>query len=493
MTAAPVPVPGRPAAPARAAAPSRDRSSVRAARLIDGLFLLTLFTVTFEKLRWSIAGTVTFSDISAIVFLVAYGLSLPGRTRRPQPRTLAVVLLFFAVFAAVYLVGWFDIADPQSNDQFTKGIIKWAIHFLFLCAAVGLLARRGSRFYWRSLGWFCGGMLFECIYGVVQLVVAQGGMNLDNLVLNRITGGASAINLYGIVNGASVYRPNALTGDPNHLGIMLVIPLLVLTPLWLRMERSNPWYRWLPWAIGFMLLVDIATLSRSGLLGLLLGLLVLLVPYRRKFASGQLLKPLAGVALVIAVVVLSRVHYFWVVLRTRIGLGSSDRSANVHFSVYDFVPQILHHEPWFGLGLNTFSVYYEEVTGKTNWGPHSFYVALIVETGLVGAVAYGAYVCWVLARLTRLRRLGEALTAAGSPLAARVRPLGWGMTAALAATLLSNVFYLTMPFYYFFGFVALAVAAPTVFGREARATGALPAPAPAFGHAPGSPSATGAR
>ena len=58
-------------------------------------------------------------------------------------------------------------------------------------------------------------------------------------MLSPITGGASQINVYGAINGASVFRPNALTGDPNHLGIMLIVPLLVLTPLYLRLERGH--------------------------------------------------------------------------------------------------------------------------------------------------------------------------------------------------------------------------------------------------------------
>ena len=59
--------------------------------------------------------------------------------------------------------------------------------------------------------------------------------------------------------------------------------------------------------------------------------------------------------------------------------------SNVHLQVYDYIPDILRSHPVFGLGYNNFSVFYEQVTGKTNWGPHSFYVALLVETGLVGA------------------------------------------------------------------------------------------------------------
>jgi len=159
--------------------------------------------------------------------------------------------------------------------------------------------------------------------------------------------------------------------------------------------------------------------------------------------------------------VFSRRSFFETVLRSRV--QTSGGSENVHFSVYGFIPHVLRTDPFFGLGLNTFSVYYEFVTGKSNWGPHSYYVALIVETGVVGAALFAVFMIWVFRRLGAARELGRRLAAARDPLAARVRPLAWGCTAALAGTLASNAFYLTMQFYYFYAFMALAVAIPVVF------------------------------
>jgi hypothetical protein len=54
------------------------------------------------------------------------------------------------------------------------------------------------------------------------------------------------------------------------------------------------------------------------------------------------------------------------------------------------------------------------------------------------------------------------------PTGARVRPLAWGMTAALTGTIAANFFYLTMQFYYFYVFTAFALALPVVFARRAR-------------------------
>ena len=76
--------------------------------------------------------------------------------------------------------------------------------------------------------------------------------------------------------------------------------------------------------------------------------------------------------------------------------------------------------------------------------------------------------------------LGRASAAAGDPAAARVRPLAWGLTAALAGTVATNSFYLTMCFYYFYVFTMLALAVPVVFARRlAPSPGAEPCQAPA--------------
>ncbi|HUP31587.1 MAG TPA: hypothetical protein VM184_01025, partial [Gaiellaceae bacterium] len=140
-----------------------------------------------------------------------------------------------------------------------------------------------------------------------------------------------------------------------------------------------------------------------------------------------------------------------------------------------FIPDVLASNPLFGLGLNNFSVYYEFVTGRTNWGPHSFYVALLVETGIVGTALFGVFLWYLFRRLRDARSVGRALAALRDPLTARVRPLAWGLTAALAATLVANLFYLTMIFYYFYALAALALAAPAVFGRRVAAPAATSA------------------
>jgi len=428
-------------------------------------FLATVFCATFEKLSWNVAGSVSIADVLAIGFIASFALQEISRHDKRFVKTAGVIGLFLALFLVVYLAGYYSLESGQAVQQYWKGFIKFGIHFLFLLLGVVYLSRHSTRFYMRTIGFFAAGMIVNGIYGVLQLLAARGGTNLDARLIDPITGGQTSINVYGIFEQTGfIYRPNALTGDPNHLGIMLMLPLLILTPLYLRLPRGHPWKLKLGLSLGFLLIVEVLTLSRSGIGGLIFGVALLAVPYRHKILSKQVLIPIGVIAAGFVALIATSPDYFLKVIGSR--FETSGKSSSAHFSVYDFIPSILHSHPVFGLGLNTFSVYYQEVTGLANWGPHSYYVALIVETGLVGTFLFAAFLIYLFARTAFARRVGRELSERGDPAGARVTPLAWGMTAALVGTLFANIFYLTMSFYYFYVFVALLLALPIVFGTR---------------------------
>lgn len=433
-------------------------------RLTAFFFLATVFSVSFQNVYWNVAGRVNLADVLALLFLVALvAARISERDRRVPPTTLAV-LGFGVALLVVYLLGFFNLETKQALSLYEKGLTKFAIHFAFVAAGVAYLARRSERFYWRTLAWFVAGFAANAGYGLLQLAATLGGRNLDALVLNPITGGAASINIWGAVGQSSVYRVNALTGDANHLGVMLVVPLLLLTPIYLRLERGHRLRLPLAVLLGFLLIVELSTLSRSGLLGLAVGGALLAVVYRPLLLTRALLVPLGAVAALLGLLVVRRLDYFSNVLHAR--LQTNDSSSTLHLQVYDFIPQTIHAHPLFGFGLNTFSVYFEFVTGRTRWGAHSYYVATVVETGLVGSIVFALFLVYLFQRLGTLRSIGRSLAAAGDPAAARVRPLAWGLTAAIAGTIAANAFYLTMQFYYFYALALLALTAPIVFGRR---------------------------
>ena len=453
-----------------ATAPTAQGAAARplsATTVADFLLLATVFTITLANVRWSIGtADVNLSDILASVFVVAFLVARAGSRDRTWPRTALVVSGFFLLFAAVYLAGYFNLETVGDRDQWLRGMVKFVIHFAFLSAAVVHMARRSQRFYWRALAWFTAGMVANGLYGLVELGYAETiGGNLDRIILTPIGSfKRGGINVFGAVDGADVFRINALTLDPNHLGIMVMVPFLILLPIYLRLEKGHRLRAPLAVVLAFLALVELATLSRSGLLGIAVGLAILAIPYARRWMSLRLLAPLAGLAAIVAIIVAQRLDFFSEVFRARTSL--SGNATRIHLELYDLLGPVIRDNPVFGLGLNTFSTYFEFITGRSNFGPHSYYIAVLTETGLIGGLVFVGWIVYLMVRLHVLHCLGRRMLSAGEDAGRLVRPLAYGLTAALVGTLVANAFYLTIQFYYFFVLALFIVAAPLVFARR---------------------------
>jgi hypothetical protein len=287
----------------------------------------------------------------------------------------------------------------------------------------------------------------------VQLVLVVGaGINLDKLVVAPLTAGqgkANGINVYGQVAGSqSIYRINALTGDPNHLGVMLCVPLLVLLPRYLSDRRGQ---RRLGLLLVFLLTVQALTLSRSAALGDIVGLLVLAPTILPRLPRPRTLLLALGVPITALLLLYSSSSFVRTVISSRTNVNGS--GVKTHFEFYSLVGPALDPHPLFGMGYNTFAVFYQFLTGKSDFGPHSFWVATLVETGVVGLTLYLVFFAWVTACALAMRRAADPGR----------RLLANGLVAALAGTVAANFFYLTMSFDYFYVVLLLVVAGYALF------------------------------
>ena len=68
---------------------------------VEFLFLATVFTVSFAKLQWEVAGTLSLSDVLTGIFLVAWVGTRVGTGDRRLAWGAAVAGLFFVGFLAV--------------------------------------------------------------------------------------------------------------------------------------------------------------------------------------------------------------------------------------------------------------------------------------------------------------------------------------------------------------------------------------------------------
>ena len=356
----------------------------------------------------------SFSDVVTFVFLIAFAVYRIERFDGRFPRAAAVTLAFFVAFLLVYLIGWFNLETAQSLAQWAKGMIKFLLHFLFLVAGVALIARRGHALLLADAR-----RVRRRARGERRVrprsssrsprrrarTSTRPGCSRSPAATARSTSSARSRGRSSTAStrspatrttSASRSPPGSCSCCRSTCGSSAVTGSACRS----RCCCSSSSF------------VDLATLSRSGLLGLGCGFLVLAIPYRRLLLKPQFLVPLGVLA--------PRARGLRRAARRSSSrrcsssrLSTEGRGADTHFIVYSFIPDVLAQNPLFGLGLNTFSVYYEFQTGKTNFGPHSFYVASFVEYGLVGTLA--------LRRVPRLPLPAGGADAADRPRARRRR------------------------------------------------------------------------
>ena len=471
-----------------------DNQTVRHLRglsLLDVVLLLAALAATWQKMSWDVAGRVTLVDLFEMLFV---GLFVLDRIVRRDARLSAassVVLGFVLLLLSVHLCSFLGLDTTQAVDQWTKGIIKWLIFALFLICAITHVARRGEQLWWRVASAFVLGVTISAAYGLLQTAVrSTTGIELDAIFLKPFFPGARELgaNLYGVVSTydqygvtsqASVYRLTGFSEDPNHLGVMASLPLLFLIAMivgprvgWAARNR------WLLSGMGAILLVAVVlTQSRSGGLGIAVGLAMLLLWYRRRFFNKQIIVALVILAAGGLIVGSAKTAQLQQIIDSR--TSTTDRSSQAHVAFYGLIQPVLEQSPVFGIGINHFAVYYQFQTGRADFGPHSFYVATLIEMGIAGAIVWAAFLLWVGGRLFTLLRAGRARSQldGDTTLSAVAR----GLAAGFVATLVGNIFYLTMIFSGFYVILLLILAAPAAFGiervlaRKAAAVSATPA------------------
>ena len=347
---------------------------LRGITLLDGVLLLAALTATWQKMSWDVAGRVTLVDLLEMLFV---GLFLLDRIVRRDSRLSAastVTLGFVLLLVSVHLCGFLGLDTTQAVDQWTKGIVKWLIFAVFLVCAITHVARRGEALWWRVAGAFTLGVVLSAAYGILQTAVRTAtGVELDAIFLKPIFPGARALgaNLYGVVSTydqygvtgqANVYRLTGFSEDPNHLGVMAALPLLFLTALVVGTRTRHRWL--LAGLAGILLVAVLLTQSRSGLLGIGIGVLMLLGWYRRRFFNAPVVVALVVLAAGGLYVASAKTAQLEQLIKSR--TSTTDRSSQAHVEFYGLIVPVLEQSPLFGIGINNFAVYYQFQTGRAD-------------------------------------------------------------------------------------------------------------------------------
>ena len=408
---------------------------------LDLLALATVFTASFAKIFWNPLGKMSLGNVLAILFVLAFTTRVVRRREGTLSRTLATAIGFVAAFAVVYLLGFFNLPNDFARIQFLKGMVIWVLQMLFMLTLAWHIVLRGRRMFVLVVGALLAGIVVNAAYGIVSLVLIKTtGINIDEYIVTPLTFGQGRDSGAHLL-GAGIYRINGLMRDVNHLGVTAASGI-VLTIAWLR-------GRWMWWTAGILFLGLVLTLSRSGALALMAGLAVLAVANRDRLVSRDVF---AGIG-VVAVAGIAFVAIFPELFNTLVAsrLDTSGTSTRTHLFLYTLVPVMLEQHPFLGIGYNTFAVEFETLSGRDGFGPHSFYIQTISETGIVGFGLLIAFLAWIFMTLHRV-----------------TDRVALGLTAAIVATLAGNLFYLTAHLVILKVFYALAIAGPSVLPTTQR-------------------------
>ncbi|MCK4414330.1 MAG: O-antigen ligase family protein [Candidatus Eisenbacteria sp.] len=253
--------------------------------------------------------------------------------------------------------------------------------------------------------------------------------------------GYVALNAFGGYLGGSTHfaqgieravGSTSVAGSPNQLGTTMAaaIPLFLL----LALHKPLGWKR-LVLAIGTLLLT--ATLgvtgSRASILGFLGGIAVLWWSTRHRVLLG-----IVGILVLVGGFLLLPQQY-----QTRystITHSELDGSSQARLATWQAGLQMITDRPIFGVGIGCFGTAHATAYSpeeRRSWlEPHSLFIQVFAEVGLVGAVLFFAF---LIAAFRLNRRTGRRLAEAGAGWGFE-RILLLGLFAGLAVLLISGIF-----------------------------------------------------
>jgi hypothetical protein len=297
-------------------------------------------------------------------------------------------------------------------------LARWSLYFALYVVVVNFVRDRQVRGLWTSLEL---ALLIFAAFGIVQSIF------LPNF----------ALMVYPDQVGqwdAQRHRLVSSVLDPNIAAAMILTGLLV------QLAQVTSGAKIALWKPALLLVALAMTLSRSGVAGLIIGGLVILIA--RKGGLSKRLMRFGLLALVGVIVSLPKLIPF---AADYSKLGISDDSAAARLITWQRALATLWENPWFGIGFNTYGFVqehrgFERVGSGVSYSAEGGLLFIAVMTGVVGLAVFVAML-WLVWRRCRAGWRDSRATPAE-------RGLCIGAAAATVAVCVHSVFVnsLLVPF-----------------------------------------------
>lgn len=346
-----------------------------------GALLLIPSTLLFAPL--GAAGTpAQILGLAAAAWWLGVQINRSDAAPRPPIRTRAAMGVFGLAMLLSYIAAARRPVEALEVSSADRGLILVASWTgLVLLATDGLVSRHELS---RLLRFLVGCMALEALLGVVQYVTHTS--YVDQLQIPGLTTQQALGSVYDR-NGLA--RTAGTATHPIEFGVVLTMVLPLALHFGLTDTHRSKLARWGP-VVAICAALPM-TMSRSAFLGLAIVLAVLLPswpPARRKVAGLAVVAGFGAVYLLLPGVL-------GTMLRLFTGI-SGDDSARSRTDSYGLALDFITQHPVFGRGISTFLPSYRILDNQ--------YLGLLIETGIVGVIAFLALLVTTLVVARKLSR-----------------------------------------------------------------------------------------
>jgi O-antigen ligase len=378
--------------------------------------LISLFAVIgllpFAALPFKIGFTPTFLDLALMALYFVWIMRVATRRQRDFVGSpIGALVLAFLLLAVFAFANGLRYSRPSMTTIRNFAELALAVTLFFLlvnnvrtAASVNLVARLIM-----AAGAAAAGI------AVIFYVIPQAWTVrvLDALARFNYPGGYGALRFIED-NTENPMRAIGTMIDPNVLGGFLALVALLTAPQVMSAQPLFP-RRWVILFLGVDVLALYLTYSRSSLLGLLVGILVIgLLRYRRWLVYGA-----AGVALLL---LLPPAQSY--VTHLVEGLMLQDRATLMRLGEYKDALSLINRYPWFGVGFGG------SPDADLYVGVSSLYLLMAEIMGVVGVATFLGVMVGFFVHLWRAWRLRPG---------PRLEAVLMGVGAAVAGVLVSGV------------------------------------------------------
>lgn len=348
--------------------------------------------------------------------------------------------------------------------------LYWATIYGVWALASALWTVSGHRTY---IG--LSSLLVSATFMIALAALIRTRRDLD-LVLYGIAFSAFAVGLVSVLLfvGGSGARESGFAGDPNFFAAYQVYAFPVL--LALSAEAKHGWLRWTLFAgVVTSIGATFTTLSRGGILALLLiGALLLILPARSFFRSlGQ--KTLATTVIAIGVGLALMVSYTELSHRINTLVTGQEAAGSGRVNEWKAAWRSAHERPILGLGFGSFPAVSNDLVRETPGTDlyhfderptgvfvHNAYLGSLAELGIPGLILFLGLLGSTIAALKRTavkaKRVGD-LSLARVANALALSMVGWSLTSFFLSSETARPFWIT---------IGIALALPKLLPPPAR-------------------------